>query len=120
MGHVLRLALAAVLLAACGSSSSPADMSATPDLYSICGHPGDKGNSLGVGQYCTMPFGECTGMASICSTLGSTNTYFCTMSCTPPNDGGMPVTNCGENAYCQCGSGQMASGCGCYPTSCIH
>jgi hypothetical protein len=121
VGHVLirALALAALLAVACGGNSTPADMGmGGPDLFSYCGHPGDKGNSLGVGQYCTNIFGDCTGTASICSTAGSINSYFCTMTCTPPNDAGMPVTNCGENAYCQCGSGKMAGECGCYPNSC--
>jgi len=41
------------------------------------------------------------------------------MPCTPPaNDLGN--SDCGENAFCQCGSGSQQSGCGCYPNSCTQ
>ena len=50
------LFVAAPLAVGCGgdNGSNPADM-AMPDLFvlSQCGHPGDVGNSLGVGRYCT-------------------------------------------------------------------
>jgi hypothetical protein len=57
-------AASAALVAACSSSSSSGsatdsgapkgDASAdSGSMTSACGHPGDKGNSLGVGQYCT-------------------------------------------------------------------
>ena len=110
-----------LLLVACGgddTGSTPADMRAGADLASLCGHPGDKGNSLGVGKYCTK-LSDCSGnsKATLCSTLGSDNAFFCTVTCTPPaNDLGS--TECGENAICQCGSGSGQSGCGCYPTAC--
>ena len=87
-------------------------------VFSVCGHPGDVGNSLGVGKYC-QKLTDCTSnpKATLCSTLGSDNAFFCTMTCTPPaND--MGSTECGENAFCQCGSGSAQSGCGCYPNSC--
>ena len=112
-----------MMLVGCGGGGNPGsspDMAHGPDLAlnSICGHPGDVGNSLGVGKFC-MKISDCSAnsKATLCSTLGSDNTYFCTMTCTPPaND--MGSTECGENAICQCGSGSAQSGCGCYPTSC--
>jgi hypothetical protein len=118
------LAAAAVLLVVgCGGSdpASTPDMAVGKDLavFSVCGHPGDPGNSLGVGKYC-MKISDCSAntKATLCSTLGSDNAFFCTIPCTAPvND--MGSTECGENAICQCGSGSAQSGCGCFPTSCL-
>ncbi|MCU1283539.1 MAG: hypothetical protein JWM53_7085 [bacterium] len=75
-----------------------------------CGQPGDPGNELGVGKYCT-GFTECAGkMASVCSNLGGdAQLHFCTMACSM---GG----NCGTGATCQCQGGQ----CGCLPDSCLN
>jgi hypothetical protein len=74
-----------------------------------CGNPGDQGNSMGVGRYCTAGGGECRGTQSqycavdfqqgvpaICSKPCSTN------------------ADCGENAICS-GSGLER---GCEPTAC--
>ncbi len=110
------LLLAAVAVAACSDSGGNAMDMSIVDLASLCGHPGDKGNSLGVGQYCQV-LADCTGKASICSTLGSNNTFFCTFVCHQASDAG-PATDCGENATCFCGSQGSSSGCACYPTSC--
>ena len=128
----MRAALVVLLLAGCGGgggSGSPSDMAHGPDMaiFSVCGHPGDKGNNIGVGKYCTHITGDCDppagvdmagiSWATLCSILGSDNAYFCTKTCSPPaND--MGSTECGDNAICQCGSGSQQSGCGCYPTSC--
>jgi hypothetical protein len=107
--------VAAALMCGCANGSGGPDMAAP---NSLCGHPGDKGNSLGVGQYCLV-IADCTGKAALCSTLGgNTNTYFCTLTCTLGNDGGVAATNCGENATCVCGSSSGGSGCACYPNSC--
>lgn len=109
------LALAVVLaLAGCGggddTASAPADMARGPDLYSACGHPGDVGNSLGVGKYCTK-LSDCASnpKATLCTILGSSDNFFCTFSCSGPTS-----TECGENASCQCQGGQ----CGCFPDAC--
>jgi hypothetical protein len=115
-------AAAIFALIGCGGSdpSSSADMTVVHDMafFSVCGHPGDTGNSLGVGKFCKV-LSDCSSntKATLCSTLGSDNAYFCTMPCTPPASD-MGSTECGENAICQCGSGSAQSGCGCYPTSC--
>ena len=119
----MRAALFALLLVGCGGGDpgTSSDMAQGRDLavFSVCGHPGDVGNSIGVGKFC-MKLTDCTSntKATLCSTLGSDNAYFCTMPCTPPANDMTPSTECGENAYCQCGSGSAQSGCGCYPTSC--
>jgi hypothetical protein len=115
------LALAMAVVGCGGSDPGLGDMTVVHDmaLNSICGHPGDTGNSLGVGKFCKVIM-DClsNSKATLCSTLGSDNTYFCTMTCTPPaND--MGSSECGENAVCTCGSGSAQSGCGCFPTSCI-
>lgn len=104
------------------ASAAPADLASAPstDLASTgtstdlaggsglcCGQPGDTGNELGVGKYCT-GF-DCTGMANLCSTLGDPQLHFCTMVC---QMGG----NCGTGATCQCQGGQ----CGCFPDSCLN
>ena len=117
---LLSLALIWVGCGGGGGATAP-DMAHGPDLavFSVCGHPGDTGNSLGVGKYC-MKLSDCSSnsKATLCSTLGSDNAFFCTMPCTPPANDMTPDTQCGENAYCQCGSGSAQSGCGCYPTAC--
>jgi hypothetical protein len=122
-----------VFAAACGSSSNngngdmsgaAADLSATAKmdmaLLSRCGHPGDVGNSLGVGKFCTNQGPDCTGngMATLCSALvnGQTpsadDSYFCSFQCAATSPAGF----CGENAACLCNS---AGSCACIPTSCI-
>ncbi len=80
-----------------------------------CGHPGDKGNSLGVGSFCvTSSDCACNSGAPLCSTLGGPGTDFCTNLCTPSDGGG--DSGCGENASCFC---QGAGQCGCTPNTCL-
>ncbi len=96
---------------------TPADMAVTADLYfkSACGHPGDKGNSLGVGKFCQR-LSECKDdtnpifKANLCTKIADPNNFFCTFGC--KGDGG--ATQCGEMARCACDNGQ----CGCFPTAC--
>lgn len=118
------LALAAGAVIACSSSSStPAtdtdagdDDSGAPSLpdasKSICGHPGDKGNSLGVGKFCQQS-SDCSDntRATLCTTIADDTAFFCTFVCHA--DAG--DEQCGENAECQC---QGGSGCGCFPKAC--
>lgn len=112
------LLLCAALLAACGSNESVVDgghdQSAAADLtpfHSDCGHPGDKGNALGVGKFC-MTLDDCSSnsKATICTTLGNPDNFFCTMVCSATG----PADQCGDNARCACDTG----GCGCFPTAC--
>lgn len=83
--------------------------------FSACGHPGDKGNELGVGQYCTQ-VSDCPATAQLCSAIanadGSTrNTFFCVLTCNACS----PVGYCGTGASCQC----LEPGeCGCAPDTC--
>ena len=108
-----------------GDGSVAADLSATPSspdmqLLSRCGHPGDVGNSLGVGKFCTNQGPDCSGngMANLCSALvngqtpSPTDSYFCSFTCASSD----PPGTCGENAACLCNSG---GSCACIPTSCI-
>ena len=93
-------------------------MSMTGDLsvYSVCGHPGDTGNSLGVGKYC-MDSMDCAQPASACSTLmpiPQGPIYFCTMLCDP----NATTSTCGENATCTCLNANNPNLCGCVPDSC--
>ena len=105
-----------------GGTSSGADMA----LLSSCGHPGDTGNSIGVGKFCKT-IGDCSGpglKTNICSALGNGSTpsasdsYFCTIYPCHPSDMGPDTAECGDNADCVCGSGMGGSGCACTPTSC--
>jgi hypothetical protein len=118
-----------VLAAGCGSDSNSGDggapdLSAVPSgpdmaLLSRCGHPGDVGNSLGVGKFCTNQGPDCggNGMATSCSALfngqtpAPTDAYFCSFQCLATSPPGF----CGENAECLCNT----LGCACIPTSCV-
>ncbi|HEX4461430.1 MAG TPA: hypothetical protein VIA18_25795 [Polyangia bacterium] len=99
-----------------GGSSSAADMTMV-DLWgpaSTCGHPGDKGNNVGVGQYC-MSVNDCPQTAPVCTDAenflepANAQTYFCTITCTSGDN-----SKCGDNASCIC----QTIGCACVPTSC--
>jgi hypothetical protein len=111
---------------ACSSSSSSSGPGATPDSgssgndsgsglpdpsSSICGHPGDQGNSLGVGRFCQSS-NDCANntSATICAIVGDDHSFFCTFVC--HQDGG--ADQCGENAECACQGGP----CGCFPKAC--
>jgi hypothetical protein len=76
-----------------------------------CGAPGDVGNSLGVGAYCTTS-AQCASnsQATLCATLGNPNMQFCTFLCSQGN-----ATGCGTGASCEC----QAFECGCVPDSCL-
>src|SRR5262245_27279505 len=99
----------ALLIAACSDDTA----AGTPDLkmpdlavYSLCGHPGDVGNSLGVGRFCNK-FSDCAvnSQAIVCAVVGVPNEHFCTFMCHPAaSDGGS--SECGENAMCACQGGQ--------------
>lgn len=90
-------------------SAAAVDMRPVRDLtfYSTCGHPGDPGNSIGVGKYCEVQ-GDCSTGGTVCSHPFSPEDYFCTLPCSP----GTPT--CGENANCVCQNKQ----CGCLPVAC--
>ncbi|MCU1278902.1 MAG: hypothetical protein JWM53_2448 [bacterium] len=131
----MRLHLVALLIfaAACGSPSTnggvggngSADLSGVAPgvdmaLLSRCGHPGDVGNSLGVGKFCTNQGPDCTGngMATTCGALFNGQTpmpsdaYFCSFQCQMTSPPGF----CGENAECLCNASNL---CACIPTSCV-
>jgi hypothetical protein len=110
-------------VAACSSSSSTttttpeagggddAGHTGFPDAAnSTCGHPGDKGNSLGVGKFCQSS-ADCANntQATLCAIIGDDRSFFCTFLC--DEDGG--VNQCGENAECAC-----QGACGCFPIAC--
>ena len=97
------------------------DMATSGDMVtrSCCGKPGDPGNSLGVGKYCTSAAGvECrtNTSATVCSQLlqdPSRPTYFCTQQCAP--DAG--TNTCGDGAKCTMDKGTQQWGC--VPTPCV-
>lgn len=97
-------------------SASSHDMSSIHDMafQTLCGKPGDTGNSKGVGKFCNTN-SDCSGngQATVCSALFHPGTHFCTVptTCTAPVD----TTTCGENTVCQC---DPNLGCGCTPADC--
>lgn len=113
-------------LAGCGGDNpGTAHDMAMPDLFvlSQCGHPGDTGNSLGVGQFCTT-FKDCGGSTNLCSKIGNDpngpnpkDTYFCTIYPCSPDAG---TSECGENATCTCGDSGGMTGCACTPNRCLQ
>jgi hypothetical protein len=115
----LRAIILAAALAACGSSSPPAHPDAGPPdaapgdaWFSDCGKPGDPGNALGVGKFCTT-LNDCAhnSKALLCSNLGDAQSFFCTTTCQATG----PADQCGDGATCQCDP----DGCGCTPTACL-
>ncbi len=117
------VALVSLGTVGCGSSTSTPSspdlaMTTSPggdmSLYSLCGHPGDTGNSKGVGKFC-MDTTMCSGQtAGVCSTLMSIPqgpVYFCTMLCDP----NATTSTCGEGATCTC---LNPPACGCVPDLC--
>jgi hypothetical protein len=102
---------------AAGGSATGGDMTMV-DLWgpeSTCGHPGDSGNSVGVGKYC-MALSDCPSTAPLCTAIENGTepvngqSYFCTVTCASGDN-----SKCGDNASCIC---QNAIECACVPTSC--
>ena len=122
---LLFVSITLALLGACGNNGSgtpSADLTsasiqdmAKPRSLSCCGMPGDPGNAVGVGKYCTK-IDDCGGntKATICATLGGDDRQtFCTFPCTP--SAGMDP--CGAGAMCACQAG--GGNCGCVPMACL-
>lgn len=118
---LVALMTTATVASGCGDDTvaKPVDMAMPPagaDLavYSLCGHPGDNGNSKSVGHYCKdQP--DCPA-GTICSTVMSIPQgpiYFCTIPC--DINAANPNAPCGENASCTCLS---PGACGCVPDLC--
>jgi hypothetical protein len=84
--------------------------------FSCCGHPGDTGNSVGIGQYCSTT-NDCTHPgAPICGNdfQPQRHTYFCTTTCDGPD---MGTRGCGENTSCT--KDAQTGLYGCVPTACL-
>lgn len=117
-GTLYRISFALALCAACSSSSSakkPDAKSTVDAFFSTCGEPGDMGNELGIGKFCT-GFGDCamTPAAPLCSIAGDSTTFFCTKTCTS----GGPADQCGTATSCTCNTNTPPQ-CGCTPNSCL-
>jgi hypothetical protein len=88
--------------------ATPVDMALTPG----CGHPGDTGNSKGVGQYCQSS-ADCTAPAGFCTADVGKGHICSIVNCDPMKDS---VSECGDQgAMCRCST----LGCGCVPGRCI-
>jgi hypothetical protein len=107
--------LAAIVTIACSDSTKKTpDAAATVDAFSsTCGMPGDTGNDVGVGKFCTS-LADCSGnmAATLCSSFGDPSTHFCTKTCSSTGSAGQ----CGSNASCACNSSNQ---CGCTPNNCL-
>ncbi len=119
------LLVSSALVLACSSSSSSSSSSSggTTDgggskdtgvdavSLSECGHPGDRGNELGVGKFCQTT-ADCASntKATLCTTIADNVNFFCTASCRSTG----AADQCGTGASCACQNGQ----CGCHPDSC--
>jgi hypothetical protein len=91
------------------------DSGSTAPPPPVCGKPGDVGNSLGIGKYCTTET-DCPATAPLCSNIentdgGKLNTFFCVQVC----DGCNTAEVCGSGAVCGC---LVPGECGCTPTDC--
>jgi hypothetical protein len=110
-----RLVIVAIAVAgACGSSTKPAHPDAAIDAFaSACGLPGDPGNELGIGKFCTA-LADCVGtpMAPLCSIVGDSTTHFCTKTCSSTGS----ASQCGTNTTCSCNTSNQ---CGCTPNTCL-
>lgn len=111
----MRLVVPLVLVAAMSCSSSSGSKK-TPDaavdaFSSTCGHPGDTGNELMIGKFCTS-FGDCPSTAPLCSVIGDPTTHFCTRTCSMAGSDAA----CGTNTTCTCNSSNQ---CGCTPNACL-
>src|SRR5580704_9419284 len=102
-----------------GGSSDAGSIDECAPIDSACGQPCQAGNTLGVGRFCNHQ-NDCEGtkIPTLCAILGASDEHFCTAMCSPADAGpdASFITNCGENATCQCQGGQ----CGCFPTACLH
>jgi hypothetical protein len=108
----MRLAVAFILLVACGGDETKQpDAAVTADAFeSDCGKPGDTGNEVGIGKFCE-GLSDCDSSAPLCSSIGDPNTHFCTRTC-PMGDNSV----CGTGAECTCNSSNQ---CGCTPSACL-
>jgi len=74
-----------------------------------CGAPGDEGNDVGVGLYCTAEGGECSdnGAANFCIAAFSSHNYCTKILCKSDEE-------CGTEARCV----QESAGSACVPNYC--
>ena len=97
-------------LCGCGGESGPPDTGPMVPADS-CGQPGDMGNDIGVGRFCTRRGGECanTTGARVClqDISPDDGQWFCTRLCTMDSE-------CGTGAVCV----GDARGAGCVPAEC--
>lgn len=88
--------VALTAIPACGGGDDTAAVDADPTPAESCVRPGDVGNNLGVGQYCTPAGSECAGfdLAPLCLASVGQDQWFCTRI------GCDATTDCGEGAGC--------------------
>jgi predicted small secreted protein len=122
----LAIAVCSFAVAGCSTSSGSGAGSDTdagscaPLDASSCGQPCQKGNSKGVGAFCSGLTCANNGAATLCANAGSPSDHFCTFMCSPADAGSGDAappypTDCGEGAQCACQGGA----CGCIPNSCL-
>jgi hypothetical protein len=116
------------LAVACSpSNSSPDAGSSAQDAghdpkHDSCTQPGDKGNNLHVGEYCTASDGVCEANLNLPG--GTMNAFVCTLEDDPTASLAMctkPCTwngDCGDNAICEGDPCNPGGPSGCVPSAC--
>ncbi len=113
------LLLTPAALFACGSSNNTGTTgggqtttSSTSSTHmNVCVQTTDKGNSIGVGKYCTPNGGQCMGLgAGLCTADLGQDEWFCLKI------GCQTDTDCAENATCV----MQMGGAGCVPNKCLE
>ena len=96
--------------AACGGDDAAPPIDADPTPAESCVRPGDVGNDVGVGQYCTPGGTQCEpfDLAPLCLASVGQEQWFCTRI------GCDAQTNCGAGAGCLI----EAEGSACVPCRC--
>jgi hypothetical protein len=93
-----------------GSGASGGDAANDAPVTQGCVQPGDHGNEIGVGEFCTPGGTECPPGAPLCLATAAPeeDQWFCTRLCDE-------ATNCGADAFCLL----EARGSACVPNRCV-
>lgn len=90
-----------------GTDTKPTEPT-TPSPTEACSVAGDKGNTIGVGKFCSKTVDEC-GSGTFCqAAFAPEGAQFCTKLCTADKD-------CGDDAVCF----KEARGSACVPNKCL-
>lgn len=127
VSSVQGLSILAVALVACGGAPEPSSEGADkttkvvkgtttdptdpvePAAKGACSVAGDKGNTLGIGKFCSKTVDECAGGTFCQAAFAPEGAQFCTMLCSTDSQ-------CGDGAVCF----KEARGSACVPNKCLE